>query len=275
MPALKRSLSFLAIVLAMCQASARADLLLVNSPGSQVSSTAFQGGTFTVSGTFIGSAGTGNIDPFVRIQANGNEAGYNTDFATPSGPLDDKAGTWTHSLQLSAVPIVTIGGIAYREFLLDANQAAGNTNIPLNQVQLFQSSADVGLTGAFTDATASTNASISFPSATLVFQMSAPSTSAADSHTVLVSSGNGSGTLDMALYVRSDLFSNTPNSFVTLFSQLGTPPGSPDSSDGFEEWKVRETSGITEVVPEPSTMALAALGAMGFLGYGLRRRLGK
>jgi hypothetical protein len=31
----------------------------------------------------------------------------------------------------------------------------------------------------------------------------------------------------------------------------------------------------TAVVPEPSTLAIAGLGALGFMGYGLRRRLKK
>jgi hypothetical protein len=34
-------------------------------------------------------------------------------------------------------------------------------------------------------------------------------------------------------------------------------------------------TGQPHLVPESSTMALAALGAVGFLGYGLRRRLKK
>jgi hypothetical protein len=32
------------------------------------------------------------------------------------------------------------------------------------------------------------------------------------------------------------------------------------------------TSTVAGVVPEPSSMALAGLGALGFIGYGLRRR---
>src|SRR5438270_14073760 len=42
--------------------------------------------------------GTGFIDPFLRVQANGTEQGYNTSGGTP---FDDKAGPWTHNIQFS------------------------------------------------------------------------------------------------------------------------------------------------------------------------------
>ncbi|MEP6685683.1 MAG: hypothetical protein ABJB22_02800, partial [Verrucomicrobiota bacterium] len=40
--------------------------------------------------------GTGLIRPFLRVQANGTEQGYNTSGGTP---FDDKAGPWTHDVQ--------------------------------------------------------------------------------------------------------------------------------------------------------------------------------
>src|SRR4051794_34556274 len=65
------------------------------------------------------SAGTGVIDPFVRLQVKGIEQGYNTDGALE---FDTKAGLWTHSITLGAIPIVTINNVKYREFLLDINE---------------------------------------------------------------------------------------------------------------------------------------------------------
>jgi hypothetical protein len=279
---LKRLLTFMAVVLAMAHSSAQADptILNVDTPTAVANGTAFIGDGFIASGFFQGAAGSGNIDPFLRLGTNDTfERGYNTSLGLP---LDDKPPQpgFTHALQLSAVPIVNIGGVNYREFLLDANQT-NNGNISLNQVQIFQSSADVGGSStsfSLTEATASTNAVISFPGsgANLIFQMSNPDATASNANVVQINSGNGSGTLDMALYVKDSLFTNTdPNSFVTLFSQFGTPPSAAATSfaanDGFEEWKVRELP----PVPEPSTMAIGVLGALGFLAYGLRRRLKK
>jgi len=65
------------------------------------------------------SAGTGVFNSFVRIQATGIEQGYNTDGTVE---FETKAGTWTHSLMLSAVPTLQLGSTVYREFCLDINQ---------------------------------------------------------------------------------------------------------------------------------------------------------
>jgi hypothetical protein len=51
---------------------------------------------------------------------------------------------------------------------------------------------------------------------------------------------------------------------------------STDVSGGFNELKQVAFSTMADhVIPEPSTMALAGLGALGFVGYGLRRRSAK
>src|SRR5262249_9048332 len=47
--------------------------------------------------------GTGVIDPFLRLQANGNEAGYNT--SASGAVFNDKTGTWTHDLLLSSLKV--------------------------------------------------------------------------------------------------------------------------------------------------------------------------
>src|SRR5712691_1224179 len=49
--------------------------------------------------------GTGIIQPFLRIEADPNEQGYNTSGGTP---FDDKAGPWTHDIQFSDLQTSTI-----------------------------------------------------------------------------------------------------------------------------------------------------------------------
>jgi len=47
-------------------------------------------------------------------------------------------------------------------------------------------------------------------------------------------------------------------------------------TDGFKELKqIAFSTAANHVVPEPSTLAIAGLGALGFIGYGLRRRFKK
>ena len=80
------------------------------------------------------AAGTGYIDPFVRIDNNGSvqtpEQGYNTDL---NNILDNKDGIWTHELQLSAVPVVD----GYRQFLLDINQTGTSSLLNMTAFQLY------------------------------------------------------------------------------------------------------------------------------------------
>jgi hypothetical protein len=92
--------------------------------------------------------GTGVMQPFIRIQPNGNvnncgnpctEAGYNTDGGnTPNpgpGHVDkaqfegkDKEGTnWNHALKLGDIGTFTdANGNVYREFILDINESLGD-----------------------------------------------------------------------------------------------------------------------------------------------------
>src|SRR4051794_17826244 len=83
--------------------------------------------------------GTGVINSFVRLQAQGAktvvEQGINTD-----GPLqfdENKSRQFTHSLRLGGVPEVNVGGVKYREFLLDINQKANQPFLSLDELRLF------------------------------------------------------------------------------------------------------------------------------------------
>ena len=62
--------------------------------------------------------GTGNLNPFLRIQDAGDEEGFNSDGAAQ---LDADA-SWTKSLSLNHVPVITVAGNSYREIVFDANE---------------------------------------------------------------------------------------------------------------------------------------------------------
>src|SRR5437763_9806739 len=83
--------------------------------------------------------GTGYIQPFLRVQNDPMEQGYNTSGGTP---FDDKAGPWTHNIQMSDLQSsqVTIGGVAYFKLLLDANEPNGSkSKVTLDQLQFYTS----------------------------------------------------------------------------------------------------------------------------------------
>src|SRR2546426_865918 len=75
--------------------------------------------------TDVKSTGTGVLEPFLRLQANGTEQGYNASLSQSLLMPDVKAGTWTHDIQLGDVP----SGGGYYQFLLDINQSGGNNSL--------------------------------------------------------------------------------------------------------------------------------------------------
>src|SRR5712691_11699355 len=83
--------------------------------------------------------GTGYIAPFLRIQANGSEQGYNT---SGGEPFDDKAGIWTHDIQFSDLQTttITVNGTAYFQILLDVNEPGGDKSlISLDRLEFYTS----------------------------------------------------------------------------------------------------------------------------------------
>lgn len=206
--------------------------------------------------------GTGVINTFLRVQKQGVEQGYNTDWR-PTG-FDEKTDLHTRSLLLSEVPKVTIGDIIYREFLLDINESANEPLLSLNDVQVF-----LAATGNVHN-----KSNLGAP----IYDMD----SGTDANVKLNYSLNGgSGSGDMLMYVPDSLFNPNAGPYVYLYSLFGAPiPG--DSSDvsnkseaGFEEWaagKKGPNGTIVPItpapVPEPATMGLIVI-ASGML---LRRR---
>lgn len=97
------------------------------------------GGAFIVTQGSVQPTGTGTFSSFVRIQQSGGEngeQGYNT---SNTRYFDEKPDTnFTRAILLNEIPVVTIDGVDYREFVRDINENNGPGNLlSLNQIQLF------------------------------------------------------------------------------------------------------------------------------------------
>ena len=80
--------------------------------------------------------GSGVIHSFLRVQATGVEQGFNTD-ARPLQLDENNSRTFTRSLPVGEVPVVTINGVKYREFLLDINQKSSSPLLSLDELRLY------------------------------------------------------------------------------------------------------------------------------------------
>jgi len=209
--------------------------------------------------TDIQPTGTGVIQPFVRIQAKPTEEGYNTDGPIEFDTKDHTGQNWTHSITLSQVPIVTINGVQYREFLLDINETDSKVGrfLSMNEFELFQSTSNV-LTGF--DRTSHT---FSTPGTAITNQVYDLDLGVNGDQLVKMdySQASGSGSGDMFVYVKNSFFTGV-GQYVYLYSKFGTP----DASDaGFEEWATRPGPNNPPAVPLPASVwgGIALLGAMG------------
>jgi hypothetical protein len=184
--------------------------------------------------------GTGVIDAFVAIKGTTSsfQHGYNTDGAVE---FDTLSGGHTHALLLSDIPIVTLGGIDYREFLLDINQDVNHHILSLDKLKIHMASVG-NLTGYLT------NPDFGAP----IYDLD----EGGDNYIKLDDSfGAGSGKGDMLLFVPDSLFAGAGN-YIYLYSMCGDTI---DGSDGFEEWAVGKGGSI---IPEPATIALLCLGGL-------------
>lgn len=190
--------------------------------------------------TTFGSSGSGIFDAFVRIQADDNERGYNTD-----GDLefDTKGGNFTHSIKVSEIPIVpcesldgseTGTGLCW-ELFADLNESDSTKNISLDDFEIYFTTDD-----ELTDYNAAWGAPVY----------------ASDDRVLINDVNQGSGRGDLRYLVpitgitmpsNCDYGNAACATFFVLYSAYGdvedfdgTPGTSTyDSDGGFEEWKVK------------------------------------
>jgi len=255
------SICFATIIALATTGPARAELLDLTKANS---SGMINGAIFATTDTQ--PTGTGVIDPFLRLQRKGTEQGYNTDYRYPPGnkmEFDQKSDpNYTRSLLLSEVPVVTIDGTAYRQFLLDINESNGGGRelLSLDQLQLFQSNTPTARDYGKNQANLGTEIYSLDPNNTVLLNYDL---------------GRGSGSGDMFAYIPDSLF-DPSIPYVYLYSRFGDDYGADGDSDaGFEEWAVlKGTTPPPPVngVPAPATLIFALMGCgAGLLGYAGRK----
>jgi hypothetical protein len=201
-----------------------------------------QAGVAMFSQTEIQPTGCGVIHDFVRIQANGTgiEQGYNSD-ARPVQFDEKQSPPFDHSLLLSDVPLVNIGGTLYREVLLGINQSSATPLLSLDQLQIFVS-ASPNLSGYSSGTLAGLSPIYDLAATGQFVKLDAR-----------LSHGNGSG--DMFLYVPDSSFGPPgSNPYVYLYSRFGDTYA---ANGGFEQWAVAKqaTAGISGFVTDVNSGA--------------------
>ncbi len=218
-------------------------LLFAASAHAAVVDLTFEGASGTINGAIFMQfneipTGTGNIDSFLRIQGTGVQQGYNTDGTLE---FDTKLGAFTHSIQISDMPIAYIGETGYREFFLDINQD-GQRILSLDNIQIALH--DTGdLTGY---------ASI-FASPIYDLDTGGDNWIKLDD---LVNTGSGHG--DMLALIPDSLFTGPESQYIYLYAKFGE---NSVADDGFEEWAFANPP----LIPEPATVLLLGLGALALL----------
>ena len=232
----------LVLVLAAWGSDASADVCNLTTQGSTCSNVSYGGAVFTNAY----ETGTYYIDAFLQIKNSGVEQGYNTsgDSNTSTGKKDyqfNQAGT-TQNLQLSEVPIVTIGGTEYREFLLRIDEPGSDPMLSLDQLQIFLSP-----TGSLTDYNTTTR---TLSGLSAIYDLD----SGGDNWIKLNYSLSPYGIA--VAYIPNSLFTQASGTqYVYLYSQFGS---NMVSGAGMEEWWVRtDSSGrAVMIVPEPASLFL-------------------
>jgi len=220
--------------------------------GSDGSGTA-NGALFEVGS--IHPAGTGVFEPFLTIQGNGDEQGYNSS----TGNFDTKREpVWNHEIRFSDLQQTTINGTAYFGFAVDVNEpnGGGKDTISLIGLSLWTSATIQNSTS--TDGSGNFNGSLG----TLRYDLG-------DNVILYTDQHKGSGESDINIYIPVSFFAGAqPNDYVYMYQQWGNADAMTEG--GFEE--TRLIAGITPVPELSSFFPIIGLMVAVFATNVLRRR---
>jgi len=174
--------------------------------------------------------GTGVYDPFLTLQANGSEQGYNSS----TGNFDTKREPqWNHEIRFSDLQATTINGVQYFGFSVDVNEPGGSkAGISLDALTIWTSNTVRSST--------STNSSGNFNGSlgTLRYDLGGNQILYTDANT-------GSGGGDINIYIPVSAFAGTQaNDFVYMYQRWG-------SADAMTQGGFEETSLIRGLAPVP------------------------
>jgi hypothetical protein len=179
--------------------------------------------------------GTGVYNPFLTIQNNPWEQGYNSG---TNGNFDTKrVPQWNHEIQFSDLQTTTINGTAYFGFSVDINEPGGDKSwISLDALRVYTSS--TLQTSTSTDANGFFNGSLG----TLRYDLGGNQVLYDDQNT-------GSGGGDINIYIPASFFAGTQASdYIYVYQRWGNTDG---SQGGFEE-----TALIRGLAPVPEMSAI-------------------
>lgn len=245
------------------------------------------GGTAIFSDFWSQPTGTGVFDPFLTLDANGQtstgsnsiESAFNSDAMGAQHPnlyLDQHRPAWNTYLRMHELATITISGVNYFGFILDANEPGGNKRtISVDNIRIYTST---------TDNTASVANDITKLDdlGTLRWAMNHPLSTGttppdlngfnvdtwvkldASQENVGYSNANGgSGQSDMVVYIPQAAFGSAlgTNQFVWFYNLNGVHYSVDKdlaSTAGFEEWRAIKGA---NAVPDHGNM-LALLGSV-------------
>src|SRR5262249_25630085 len=176
---------------------------------------------------FNTSTGTGVISPFLRVQKDGVERGYNTGASSPTiidptATVDDKGGSFSPYVQLSDLPTIVHNDangnpIFYYEFLLDAHQSNSKPLLSLDQIRFYLSSTKVDPDKYDQGTHALTAGGTAL---TLVDDMN-PTDNSNTYVKINTSFNSGSGRPDVFMDVPTSVFGTDKTKYLYLYTRFG------------------------------------------------------